>query len=214
MRSRSLPLLPILLFLMVFSPALMSCGSASMAERFNEMAAREDSQAVRVIESLGIQQGSTIVDLGAGGGYFSYLLARQTGAQGTVFAVDINPDYLQFIEKESSRLGLPWIRTVQARPDGFDAEEGSLDLIFTRNVYHHLENRVDYFRRLLPLLAPAGRVAIIDYKNDGNFAHLMGHSTDPEIIRNELQKAGYVRVENHTFLEKQSFQIFQKQPGR
>lgn len=182
-----------------------------MAERFNEMAAAEESQASHVVEALEIQPGNTVADLGAGGGYFSYMLARETGPQGAVLAVDINPDYLQYIANESKRLKLPQIRTVQARPDGFDAEPGSLDLIFTRNVYHHLENRPDYFRRLGPLLSPGGRIAILDYKNDGNLAHLIGHSTDPAIILDEMNQAGYRRLQDITFLEKQSFQIFQKQ---
>lgn len=195
-------------------PVLAQCGSTSMAERFNDMAASEESQPEKVVQSLQIQPGMTVVDLGAGGGYFSYLMAKETGPEGTVLAVDIDADYLSYIEQEAQRKGLTQIKTVQARTDGFDARPESIDLIFSRSVYHHLENRVQYFKGLAPLLKPGARIAILDYRTDGNFADIIGHSTDPEIILEEMQQAGYERVENLEFLEEHSFQVFRLKTQR
>ena len=189
---------------------LAQCGSTSMAERFNNMAAAEDSQARRVIDALELKAGMTVADLGAGGGFFSYLIAERVGPEGQVLAVDINQEYLDFIEKEATRRKLNQIAVVKARNDGFDAAQASLDMIFTRNVYHHLENRVEYFRTVASLLKPGGRIAILDYRNDGNFADLIGHSTDERIIADDMQMAGLERVQNLEFLEKQSFQIFRR----
>lgn len=82
--------------------------------------------------------------------------------------------------------------------------------IFLRNVYHHLPNRIDYFRKMAKVLKPDGKVVIIDYKPGGSFSfhRLFGHNVPPRKIIEEMEAAGYQTGESYDFLPGQSFTIF------
>ncbi|HJU06507.1 MAG TPA: methyltransferase domain-containing protein, partial [Nitrospiraceae bacterium] len=100
--------------------------------------------------------------------------------------------------------GLRNIALIHALPDDPLLPAEGVDLIFTSNTYHHLTNRVVYFKSLLRHLHPSGRVAIIDYKDGGWF----GHATAKETVRREMETAGYHLVKDFDFLPRQHFQTF------
>src|SRR6201985_3039090 len=54
-----------------------------------------------VMDLLHITPGKTVADIGAGGGWFSVLAARRVGPTGTVLAEDINPQYIDYIQKRA-----------------------------------------------------------------------------------------------------------------
>jgi len=187
---------------------LLQC--SIMPRFFNWEARNADSQPDAILAALRIQPGWTVADIGSGGGYFSFRFAEATGPSGTVLAVDVNKDYLEYVAAEAKKRGLGWVRTVQAHPESSGLNEASIDLAFCRNVYHHLpDDRIAYFRGLKSALKKDGRLAIIDYKKSGRgFAIWTGHHTDPEQIKSDLNQAGFTLVAEHTFLEEQSFLEF------
>ncbi len=160
----------------------------------------------RVIRTLNIKAGDHIADLGAGSGYFTYRLADATGAAGIVYAVDVDAPMLELIAKESRERGYMNVRTLLA--EHHDPKLPQVDLIFLCNTYHHLEDRAEYFKRAKKYLKPGGRVAIIDFKDQGEFAGMIGHATHADVIGKDMQAAGYRLDREYPFLEKQNFQIF------
>src|SRR5262249_18287080 len=64
-----------------------------------ETPGREDKlQINRVMDLLGISSGKNVADIGAGSGWFTVRAARRTGAAGQVYAVDINPEAIHYID--------------------------------------------------------------------------------------------------------------------
>lgn len=177
---------------------------ASWPAYFNQTAAERWSKADRVVKTLALRKGQTVADLGAGGGYFSVLLAREVGSQGTVYAVDISRRSLNYIKRYAKQHNVSNIKTVLAAADNPHLKKKSIDLVFTRNTYHHINNRVAYFRRLKQTLKRGGRVAVIDYLP----RVYSSHSTPEKKIVSEMKAAGYRRVKRCTFLSRQSFNIF------
>ncbi|MGQ9597586.1 MAG: class I SAM-dependent methyltransferase [Thermoproteota archaeon] len=100
-----------------------------------------------------------------------------------------------------------------ATEDELPLPRGSLDLVFMRNVTHHLPNRVDYFRNLRDMLKPKERIAIIEYRRGGGFSfhRMFGHFVPKEVIVTEMRKAGYQLKEDFDFLPEQSLTIFSTQ---
>ncbi len=164
----------------------------------------------KVIAALGLQPGQVVADLGAGGGYFTFRLAREVGVQGRVFAVDVDQGMLGYVEKQAAALGLPQIQTVLAPEDGLGLPENSLDLIFLTNTFHHLPEPPTYFAGARPLLRAGGRVAVVEFAESSTPP---GHFTPPEDIRSAFERAGYRLAESHDFLESQSFQVFEVAAG-
>jgi arsenite methyltransferase len=185
------------------------CSSAYQAGHFNSGAARESSQGARVIESLAIAPGSSLADLGAGGGHFTMLLARATGPGGRVYAIDINPEFLDFIRERASGEGISNVECVRGTFTDSGLPAGSADLVFARCVFHDIQDRAAYFTRLRTVLKPGGRVAIIDYLPGGILERIYGHFISEKEILDTMGAAGYHAVKRFTFIEGQSFNIFE-----
>lgn len=181
------------------------------AEIFNRKASDPKNKPDEILEALALQQGQMVADIGAGGGYFSLRFAEAVGKNGRVFAVDTNPNFLEFIKNSAKEKGLNNIEVILAMEDNPTLPEQSMDLIFMRNVCHHLSNRVEYFKKLKDALKPEGRIAIIEYRASGgrfSFHRKFGHYVPKETIIAEMKDAGYRLEKDLDFLPEQSFIIF------
>src|ERR1700682_5734964 len=63
----------------------------------------ERLQINRVMDILGIVPGKTVADVGAGSGWFTVRAARRVGEWGTVYAVDINPEAIRYVENRAKK---------------------------------------------------------------------------------------------------------------
>ncbi len=163
----------------------------------------------QVIKTLNIQPGDQIADLGSGSGYFTFRLADAVGPTGTVYAVDVDEDMNALLADRVQEKEYTNVKIVLASPSDPNLTDGSIDLVFSSNSYHHLDDRVSYFTRLHEDLKPNGRVAIIDFKDDGGL-HPSGHATPGKVIQDEMEEAGYALAQDLDFLPKQGFLIFKQ----
>ncbi|MDP8957777.1 MAG: hypothetical protein M3N51_00920, partial [Actinomycetota bacterium] len=77
-------------------------------KRFGYSGLRRDrwQQPERVVAELGLQPGDRVADLGAGGGYFTFRLARAVGPSGVVYAVDTDRDVPSSLSERAVREGV------------------------------------------------------------------------------------------------------------
>lgn len=160
-----------------------------------------------VVAALQIKPGSHVVDLGSGGGYFTFRLAEAAGDNGQVYAIDVDEGLLEFIEQTAKEKDFTNIKTVLAPENDPGLQANKVDLIFLCNTYHHLDNRVEYFKNTHKYLNPQGRVVIIEFTS--GWLNTIGHGTATEEISTEMQQAGYELSSQFDFLEKQNFLVFQ-----
>ena len=165
-----------------------------------------------VIEALALKPDAVVADLGAGTGYFATRLANML-PKGTVYAVDVEPEMVKYLGERAKREGLKNLSPVAARPD--DARlPAKVDLILLVDVYHHVENRERYFRKLATSLKPGGRLAVIDFRLDSPEGPPREARIPPEKVKAELAGAGYVLASEHGFLPRQYFLVFHPRPSR
>jgi len=181
-----------------------------LLKMLNLEASSPRNKPVEIIESLCIREGSTIADLGSGGGYFTLEFARAVGSGGRVYAVDNQLKNLNFIKRRADREGLHNVAFVLATGDRMELPESGLDLVFARNVFHHLPGPANSFRNLKRYLKPDGKAAIIEYKPKGgfNFVTMFKHFTPVDLIHREMEKAGFLLLQSFDFLPRQSFSLF------
>ena len=163
-----------------------------------------------VIEKLAVTPGSRVADIGAGGGYFTWHLAGAVGPQGMIYAVEIDDTALSIIKAEMKSRGITKVTPVRAEPSDAKLPD-PVDLVFTCDTYHHMNDRVAYFRSLQRYLKHNGQVAILDYHPHGFFSGLLGHGTAKEDVRHEMESAGYRLTADYTIVENQHFQIFSRE---
>jgi hypothetical protein len=98
---------------------------------------------------------------------------------------------------------------ILAKPDDPMLPGGAVDLVFSANTYHEIDDRVPYFTRLKRSLSEQGRVAVVDHNEEaGAFVRWSGHISPSGTIEREMAQAGYRVVGEKTFLEDQTFLIF------
>ena len=182
----------------------------SKAEMFDRKASNPKNKPDQIIVALSIKPGQNIADIGAGGGYFSMRFAKLVGPKGTVYAVDTNSEFLFLIRNNAKENRLDNITTVLSKGEKLGLPEKSIDLMYFRNVTHHIPNRESYFRYLKKFLKSSGKVAIIEYDKPNLFSFhgIFGHRVPKETIMKEMEMAGYLLEKELTFLPEQSFTIY------
>jgi ubiquinone/menaquinone biosynthesis C-methylase UbiE len=196
-----------------FNLLLVICFAAIGCARLKQCAyeglSRDDwQQPEKVIAALAIKPGAVVADLGSGSGYFTFRLAQAAGPSGKVYAVDVDPDMVELVQRKIKEKPQANVETILAKPDHPLLPKAGVDLIFTSNTYHHLENRVAYFSSLRQFLRPGGRVAIIEFDRRGWIQGLLRHYTPGEFIQREMEQAGYTLQRSFDFLDRQSFLVF------
>jgi SAM-dependent methyltransferase len=203
------------LLLVVLTVSLAACSSLSKIDHRRPLSRDGWQHPQRVIDSLRVRPGEHVADIGAGEGYFTFLLADAVGPTGKVYAVEIDPDKVEKLRKKAAARGYDNVVVIYAAEDDPRLPDGQVDLVFLCNTYHHIEDRTDYFRRLRTALAEVSHVAIIDVRNN-----LLGrlivptHYRIPQAVLNaEMSGAGYRHVSSYDYLPAQSFSLFAFVPG-
>ena len=169
----------------------------------------------RTIESLRIQAGDQIADLGTGEGYFVFRLADAVGENGKVYAVEIEEVLVTQLEKQAKEKGYPNVTAIRARVDDPLLPDGEIDLVFFCDAYHHIETREMYFARLKKDLKPQGRFAVVDWKAIPIAKLLVpsGHWINVDSVLAEMASAGFTLEESHDFLPFHHFLVFRVKNG-
>ncbi|MGB8889775.1 MAG: class I SAM-dependent methyltransferase [Candidatus Korobacteraceae bacterium] len=151
----------------------------------------------QVMNILAITPGKTVADIGAGSGWFTVRAARRVTRTGTVYAVDINPEALQYIDHRIQKEQLHNVKTVLGKPDNPELPADKVDSVLLLKSYHEVAEPVALLRNLRTSLKTDGRVGIIDRDGNGE-----DHGVHKAIVVHEAEEAGYRLVEEHDDLVK------------
>ena len=165
-----------------------------------------------VIEALAFKPDAVIADIGSGTGYFAVRLANMV-PKGRVYGVDVEPDMVKYLAERAKREKHANVVAVAGAPDDPRLPEKA-DLILLVDVYHHIDDRERYFRKLQGYLKPGGRVAIIDYRLDSPDGPPRAARIAPDKVGAELEAAGYRLAREHGFLPNQYFLVFEPEGKR
>lgn len=164
-------------------------------------------QVARVIEALQIKAGQRIADLGSGSGLFTRPLAKQVGAEGVVYAIDVDQALLDHVTKSAADARIANIVPILAAEDDPKLTE-PVDLIVIIDTLHHIKNQAAYLKGLKKHLRAGGRVAIIDFSKDWPAGHeSMIYKLDD--LEGWMKTAGFKRVAQHDFLDNNFFVVYQ-----
>ncbi len=153
-------------------------------------------QVERVMDILGIVPGKTVADLGAGSGWFSVRAARRVGRNGVVYAVDINPEAIRYIERHVTRDGIGNIKTILSQPEDPRLPAASVDAVLLLKTYHEVAEPVVLLNNLRPALRPQAKVGIIDRNGNGE-----NHGVSRDTVVREAGQAGYKLAGEYDFVK-------------
>jgi predicted methyltransferase len=118
----------------------------------------------QIMDALGVAEGSTVADIGAGAGWFTIQLARRVGPNGTVYAQDVQRQMLEAIRRRVAREGLQNVQTRLGAGSAPNLPQRTFDAILVVDVYDAVDEPVPFLRNLAAALKPGGRLGIVNYK--------------------------------------------------
>ncbi len=163
-----------------------------------------------LLKNLQLSPTATVVDLGAGTGYFSLPIAKRLAA-GQVIAVDIQQEMLDIIAQRMKAAKINNIKLVLASEDNPGLLANTADLVLLVDAYHEFAYPYEVMRHIVQALKPGGRVVLIEYRaEDPKVLIKRLHKMTEVQVKKELMAVGLQWLETRDFLPQQHFLIFQK----
>lgn len=184
---------------------------AHWAKLFESPARAKWQKPGEVVRALGLKSGETVIDIGAGTGYFTRRFARAVAPSGQALGLDIEPAMVDYMKAGAKKLGLANYGARLVKPDDPGLAPRSADVVFFCDVLHHMEDRTAYLSRLSPALKPGARVVVIDFTKASPIGPPLKRRIAPAQVIGEFSKAGYRLVRERHFLPYQYFLEFK--PG-
>lgn len=156
----------------------------------------------------GVEPGMRVGDFDAGGGWTTELMARAVGSDGVVYA-RTSERGLEGLQQRLSAPGLDHvIPVVEGMTSAFPAEANDLDIVIGLFAFHHLvqqpiENRDAAYANVMNALKPGGYFVVSDTQARAGAPASVGnslHRMDPNLMRSELERAGFEFVEATSLL--------------
>ena len=164
-----------------------------------------------IMDALRIGEGSTVADLGAGGGWFTMRLAGRVGPNGKVYAEDVQPQMIEAIKRRVARAEIAWVATVLGTETDPRLPE-PVDAVLMVDSFHEMQQPVTMLRSVAARLKPTGRLGIVEFKKDGwGPGPPMNERMDPERVIADAQAAGLRLVSREDSFRYQYLLVFARQ---
>jgi predicted methyltransferase len=171
-----------------------------------------------VLDAMGAKPGARVADIGCGYGYFTFRLATRVGAEGKVYAVDIDQEAIEKVRERKEREKLEQVEPILgASADPHLPNE--LDAVLIVDSYHEFREYDQTLQTIFRALKPGGRLVIIDGEAPADRLrteyHRL-HSIPAELVRAEVTRQGFVFKESRPgfydaeYGKKMYFLIFEK----
>jgi ubiquinone/menaquinone biosynthesis C-methylase UbiE len=183
--------------------------SLAFAHPFAQSPAEDAADAAWLARALDIHEGSTVGEIGAGGGELTIALAKVVGPSGRILSNDLNTDRVKAIGAAAKNAGLDNVVPVDGRAMETNFPDGCCDAIFMRAVYHHFDDPAAMNASLLRSLKPGGRLAVQDFAPPPGAENPPGHRGEDKhhgvtaaTVERELKAAGLEIVSSATESER------------
>ena len=163
------------------------------------------------LNSIGVKEGMTVADVGAGSGYFTVRLSRKVGATGKVYANDIQPEMLRLLRQRLAKAQFTNIETVLGTESDPKLPAKSQDLILMVDVYHEFAQPQKMLRKLREALKDDGRLVLLEYRKEDPWVPIRPeHKMSVAEAKLEVEDEGFLLDAVKKDLPRQHILIFKK----
>ena len=120
----------------------------------------------KIVPIFNLTSGDHVADFGSGHGYFAILMAHAVGANGKIYAIDIQRPMLDVVRTKSkleNLLNIECIWSDLEEPLGSKLKDNFIDLVFIGNALFQAEQKENMLKEAWRILRPDARMAIIEW---------------------------------------------------
>jgi SAM-dependent methyltransferase len=163
------------------------------------------------IAAIDVAPNAVIADIGAGTGYYSFLLAKKV-PNGKVYAVDIQDEMIDMLETRKRQLKDSVVQIIKSTIQSPNLPANSIDLAIMVDVYHELEYPQEMLQALKTALKPGGKILLIEYRGEDPSVPIKPlHKTTVAQLTKELGANGFKLFYKGDFLPIQHFLLYEKE---
>lgn len=163
---------------------------------------------VQTLIRIGLRDGLTVADIGAGSGVFTLPAARITS--GTVHVLEISDEMLEYIAGKAQNENIASIELVKVESDHLDLADHTIDIALMATVMHELPDRGSMLDEVKRTLKEAGRLAVIEFhKRDTPMGPPLGRRLDREALADEVEQRGFTLVDSFELGENMYCLVFE-----
>ena len=163
-----------------------------------------EEQPAKLIESLDLEPGLVVADIGAGTGYFTWRLAEAVGNEGLVYAVDVQPEMLEKLDRNMKIRQFENFEPILGSAIDPKIPENSLDLALMVDVYHEFSHPSEMLARLSKALKPGGRLVFVEYRaEDPSVPIKRLHKMTEKQVRKEAEASRFEYLQTIDVLPRQ-----------
>lgn len=164
----------------------------------------------KAVAAMALRPTDVIADIGAGSGYYTFLLAGQV-SEGRVMAVDIQQEMLDFLANKAKQKNITNVEGHLGEIDDAKLSTNSLDAALMVDAYHEFSHPAEMLASLHKALKPDGRIILLEYRGEDPRVPIKPlHKMTEEQARLEFAAAGFVLQSNQRQLPWQHFMVFVK----
>jgi predicted methyltransferase len=120
-----------------------------------------------LLKNLNLQTGMQIADIVAGSGYYTMLLSKSIG-NGKVYAVDVEPQMILYLNERIKEEKLTNIVTVQGSETNVALPPSSIDMMLLVDVYHEFSFPYEMGLSMFNALKPNGKLVLVEFRSEDN----------------------------------------------
>jgi len=163
-------------------------------KQFDSFSRDTAEQQKEILDACGLKPGMDVADVGAGSGVYARIFAEKVLPTGKVYAVDIVQEFLDHIEATCKEKGIKNVQCVLGSDTSCNLEPSSVDVVFSRDTYHHFEYPLKMLASIRNALRPNGTFIVIDFKDKSSHVR-----ADSKTVIGEISQAGFRLIESRDF---------------
>jgi len=163
-----------------------------------------------LLKNLNLRPGMHIADIGAGSGYYTRLLSKRIG-NGKVYAVDVEPQMISYLNERIKEEKLANIVTVQGSETDVSLPPSSIDMMLLVDVYHEFSFPYEMGLSMFNALKPNGKLVLVEFRYEDNNVPIKSiHKISEAQAIKELKAVGFRLEKNINNLPWQHCMVFVK----
>jgi cyclopropane fatty-acyl-phospholipid synthase-like methyltransferase len=119
-----------------------------------------------MLANLGVKRGMAICDMGCGNGFYTLQMAKMTGEEGHVYAVDIQPEMLKLLNQRADAQGIRNVSPILGTFTDPRLPKGKIDLILLVDVYHEFSHPEQMLAAMREALSPTGVCVLVEFRTE------------------------------------------------